>query len=155
MSWKVFAGLAVGAGVLAFAVKAMAKDKPPAKGGGYGPKFQVRHGVAHDGCSHFEVIDADAVESWIKSQPFKLLVWSPMIASANEDPQPLLVAVFQEMFPSCEWPPDSDATFGGSKRSWSEAIAAVKTAMASFDGGSDSPHVAFVAAVRQVFGGAQ
>lgn len=140
--WKIVLGLGVGAGVAFVASKAFAKDpgaddkpdpnaKPDPDAPADRPVRKIRHGVAYEGCEHFEIVDRDAVEAWIRDQPMLIISLAPRLSSARENPAPLAEAVLKELFPLCTWPPPDATTFGPQRKGWDAIMEEVRGSIGS------------------------
>lgn len=144
--WKIALGLGAAAGVVFVASKAFAKepgaddkpdpnakpdpDAPPDR-----PARKIRHGVAYEGCDHFDLVDKAAAEEWVKSQTMLMLSLAPMLPTARENPEPLAVKLLEALFPNCTWPPPAGTTFGPQRKGWSAMMDEVRGMIA---GGMDS-----------------
>lgn len=133
-SWII--GLIVVGGVVAFAASASAgqpgskaDDKPDPAGG----TMEVRHGIAHDGCAHFELRDQDALRDWAESNALAFAKWLTKLEEVKANPGPAAAEVLGKIFPECQWPPPSSTTFSPQRLTWEQTIANVKAQIAGLD----------------------
>lgn len=95
--------------------------------------------ASYSGCNHFEIFDQEQLEQYLSKDPKEL---APMREAIN-DGEPLesvLLLFFEAMFPRCEWPPPSHATFGKAKVSWPRAIASAREKEAAQGEPADTTH---------------
>ncbi len=108
-------------------------DGPGLDGGG------VRHGIRYEGCAHFELVDADAVEAWGRDNAWRLAEWAFKLDAVRQDPEPAIIDAMTLLFPECPWPPESSTTFGPQRVGWEQAMAFAREAVAELDLGGESP----------------
>ena len=93
----------------------------------------VRHGIRHEGCDHFELVDPDAIEAWARDNAWRFSKWLLRLDELRQDPEPGIVDALSVLFPECTWPPPSTTTFEAQRYSWDEAMAQARAAAASMD----------------------
>ncbi|MCH9686030.1 MAG: hypothetical protein K0V04_31635 [Deltaproteobacteria bacterium] len=142
--WGIGAAALLGVGVLAVGSAAASTNDSPGGGtgsGGTGPGLSgtgVRHGIKYDGCSHFELADADAVEAWALDNKLRFIKWATKLDEVRANPEPLVLDIMSALFPECPWPPAPSTTFTPQRVSWAETMTQVREAASDFDlaGGS-------------------
>ena len=55
------------------------------------PKSEVRHGIRHEGCNHFELVDPDAIEAWARDNAWRFSKWILRLDELRQDPEPGIV----------------------------------------------------------------
>ncbi|MCH9680369.1 MAG: hypothetical protein K0V04_02960 [Deltaproteobacteria bacterium] len=138
---KLWTYLAIGAGVVgivAVASIASAKDDPkaadkPDPDTPDKPERKIRHGIAHEGCDHFEVVDEAAIKAWGMDNKLTLMPWVLKMASVKKDPEPALVELLGVVFPECSWPPPAATTFGPQRGTWGQTVDEVRKQLANYD----------------------
>ena len=139
--WGVGAAAAVGVGLAMIGGTARAGEGPGGSGKddeGNGkddgpPTSEVRHGVRHEGCDHFEVVDPDAVEAWARDNAWHFATWALRLDELRANPEPAIVDALTLLFPECSWPPPAGTTFEAQRYSWTEAMAMAKQMAATMD----------------------
>lgn len=86
----------------------------------------VRHGIAYEGCNHFELQDFEAAKKWGEDNRLSFISWVTKIDEIKEDPEPIILDVMRKLFPECPWPPAAETTFGPERQSFAEAVAQAK-----------------------------
>lgn len=139
MSWKMVAGITgvTVLGGLAFFVARTAMASPPAEAdkpdpsAPEGTKRSIRHGIAHEGCDHFDLSNEQAIKDYVSARPFLGVKLLGLLPGAKDDPGPLVVAFAEDMFPECTWPPQPTTTFGPGRVGWDTALAEAKKQIAA------------------------
>ncbi|MCH9685887.1 MAG: hypothetical protein K0V04_30920, partial [Deltaproteobacteria bacterium] len=93
----------------------------------------VRHGIRYEGCTHFELFDADAVEAWALDNKWRFAKWALKLDEVRSNPEPAVLDALSTLFPDCPWPPMPSATFGPERVGWEEAMAITRQAIAEMD----------------------
>ncbi len=104
--------------------------------GGEGPGLSgtgVRHGIKYEGCSHFELVNADAAEAWALDNKLRFIKWATKVDEIRANPEPLVLDIMSALFPECPWPPAPSTTFNPRRVSWIEAMAEARKAAANID----------------------
>ena len=97
------------------------------------PTSEVRHGISHEGCNHFEVVDPDAVEAWARDNAWHFATWALRLDEVRANPEPAIVDALTLLFPECSWPPPASTTFEPERYSWTEAMAKAKEMASTMD----------------------
>ena len=135
MMWGVGAAALVGLGLAAVGTARAegsgssgddSKDDGP-------PKSEVRHGIRHEGCDHFEVVDPQALEGWAMDNAWRFARWALKVDELRANPEPAIIDALAVLFPECTWPPPEGTTFEPARYSWTEAMAMAKEAAATID----------------------
>ncbi|MCA9650655.1 MAG: hypothetical protein KC501_12140 [Myxococcales bacterium] len=133
MMWGVGAAALVGLG-LAVVGTARADEGSGDNTKDDGPqKSEVRHGIRHEGCNHFELVDPDAIEAWGRDNAWRFSKWILSLDELRADPEPAIVDAMELLFPECPWPPPRTTTFQAERISWTEAMTMAKEAVATMD----------------------
>ena len=145
LMWGVGAAAAVGLGLAMIGNARAGNDSGGSKddgngngGGGDGNDdtpviSEVRHGIRHEGCKHFEVVDPDAVEAWARDNAWHFATWALRLDEVRANPEPAIVDALTLLFPECSWPPPASTTFEAQRYSWTEAMAMAKQMAATMD----------------------
>lgn len=127
MLWGVGTAALVGLGLAMVGTARAAADDEDT------PPSGVRHGIRHDGCEHFELVDPHAVDAWARDNAWRFATWLLRLDELRADPEPAIVDALSVLFPECPWPPPASTTFEPQRLSWDEAMAQAKEAVASMD----------------------
>ncbi|MCH9682872.1 MAG: hypothetical protein K0V04_15655 [Deltaproteobacteria bacterium] len=139
--WGLGAAALLGVGVLAVGSASASSNTDS---GGEVPGLSgtgVRHGIKYEGCSHFELADANAIEAWGLDNKLRFIKWATKVDELRADPEPLVLDIMAALFPECPWPPGPSTTFTPQRVPWADAMAQAREAAANFDfadGGSGS-----------------
>ncbi|MEX1362291.1 MAG: hypothetical protein AB1Z98_04150 [Nannocystaceae bacterium] len=104
------------------------------EGNGDAPEAsKVRHGIRHEGCTHFELVDPQALEGWAMDNAWRFSKWILSLDELRADPEPAIIDALGVMFPECSWPPPAGTTFEAQRYTWDEAMVMAKQAASTMD----------------------